>query len=179
MTYNQTLMMQDSNTSIVEIQYFSKDPKIADVNPESVSIDNPELEGQYFFNITANFLGYTEVCAKIVDANNDSTVVDCIKVSVIRKSGILDKVFTFSVVALVSIIYGMLRCNHTYLIYVIITKKTGNLWLTLDISDPTVNMGAALDTKVLKETLKRPVGPVIGFFSQFVIMPLVGLLGII
>jgi len=36
-----------------------------------------------------------------------------------------------------------------------------------------VNMGAALDTRTIKETIKKPYGPVIGFCSQFLIMPLV------
>lgn len=36
-----------------------------------------------------------------------------------------------------------------------------------------VNMGAALDIDIVKQTMKRPIGPAIGFFSQFVIMPLV------
>ena len=36
-----------------------------------------------------------------------------------------------------------------------------------------VNMGAALDLTIVKENIRRPIGPVIGFMSQFVIMPLV------
>ncbi|GFY76014.1 p3 protein [Trichonephila inaurata madagascariensis] len=36
-----------------------------------------------------------------------------------------------------------------------------------------VNMGCALDIKVVKEVLRKPIGPVIGFFCQFVVMPLV------
>ncbi|RWS25211.1 sodium/bile acid cotransporter-like protein [Leptotrombidium deliense] len=35
------------------------------------------------------------------------------------------------------------------------------------------NMGTQLDIAVVKETLKRPIGPAIGFFSQFIFMPLV------
>ena len=38
-----------------------------------------------------------------------------------------------------------------------------------------INMGAALDTKIVTETLKKPIGPAIGFFTQFMIMPLVSL----
>jgi len=36
-----------------------------------------------------------------------------------------------------------------------------------------INMGAALDQKILKATIKKPIGPIIGFFTQFVFMPLV------
>ena len=35
-----------------------------------------------------------------------------------------------------------------------------------------INFGCALDLKVMKEVLRRPVGPAIGFVSQFVFMPL-------
>ena len=38
-----------------------------------------------------------------------------------------------------------------------------------------VNMGCHLDLQVVKETMKRPIGPVIGFVCQFTIMPLVSL----
>ena len=37
----------------------------------------------------------------------------------------------------------------------------------------TVNMGGQLDLKVVREVFRRPVGPAVGFASQFVIMPLV------
>lgn len=36
-----------------------------------------------------------------------------------------------------------------------------------------VNMGCQLDMLIIKEQLRRPIGPVIGFVCQFVIMPLV------
>ena len=37
----------------------------------------------------------------------------------------------------------------------------------------TVNMGGQLDLHIIKEVFKRPVGPIVGFASQFVIMPMV------
>ncbi|GLV31076.1 uncharacterized protein CBL_12149 [Carabus blaptoides fortunei] len=37
-----------------------------------------------------------------------------------------------------------------------------------------VNFGCALKWDSLRDLLKRPVGPVIGFFGQFVVMPLLG-----
>ena len=36
-----------------------------------------------------------------------------------------------------------------------------------------VNMGCHMDLQVVKETLKMPIGPLIGFVCQFTIMPLV------
>ena len=40
------------------------------------------------------------------------------------------------------------------------------------ISFAYINMGCALDLEVMKKVLRRPVGPAIGFMSQFVFMPL-------
>jgi len=40
------------------------------------------------------------------------------------------------------------------------------------ISLAYINMGCALDLQVLKEVLRRPVGPTIGFAAQFIFMPL-------
>lgn len=39
-----------------------------------------------------------------------------------------------------------------------------------------INFGCVLDWPVLKETIKRPIGPAIGFICQFVLMPLVSIL---
>lgn len=38
-----------------------------------------------------------------------------------------------------------------------------------------INFGCAMDWNVCRDTLKRPIGPAIGFFCQFLIMPLVNL----
>lgn len=39
-----------------------------------------------------------------------------------------------------------------------------------------INFGAALDLSVLKGIIKRPIGPAIGFFGQFIVMPVVSLI---
>lgn len=36
-----------------------------------------------------------------------------------------------------------------------------------------INFGCVLDWEILKQTLKKPIGPAIGFTCQFVLMPLV------
>ena len=36
----------------------------------------------------------------------------------------------------------------------------------------TVNMGAQLDIEIIKEVFKKPIGPLVGFLSQFGFMPL-------
>lgn len=37
----------------------------------------------------------------------------------------------------------------------------------------TVNMGGQLDLEIIKEVFKKPIGPAVGFMSQFVVMPMV------
>ena len=44
------------------------------------------------------------------------------------------------------------------------------------ISLAYINMGCALDLEVMKEVLRRPVGPCIGFLSQFLFMPICSVL---
>jgi len=36
-----------------------------------------------------------------------------------------------------------------------------------------INFGCAMNWNVCRDTLKRPIGPIIGFFCQFLVMPLV------
>jgi len=36
-----------------------------------------------------------------------------------------------------------------------------------------INMGCAMDLKIVKETLKKPIGPLIGFICQYIFMPLI------
>ena len=40
----------------------------------------------------------------------------------------------------------------------------------------TINMGCALDMAIVKQNILRPVGPIVGFISQFTFMPLVSVL---
>lgn len=37
-----------------------------------------------------------------------------------------------------------------------------------------INMGAQLDVAIIKSVLRKPLGPLCGFVSQFAVMPLVG-----
>ncbi|XP_039292213.1 sodium/bile acid cotransporter 5 [Nilaparvata lugens] len=39
-----------------------------------------------------------------------------------------------------------------------------------------INFGCALDLEVLMQTIKRPIGPAIGVFCQFIVMPIIGFL---
>ena len=64
---------------------------------------------------------------------------------------------------------------HTVEMKVVIKDKTLNgvftLVLMLMVIINTVNMGSQLDLDVIKEVFKEPIGPAVGFASQFLIMP--------
>ncbi len=60
---------------------------------------------------------------------------------------------------------------------VLVKDKTLNniftLVMTVMIVVNTVNMGGQLDLKVIKAVFRKPIGPIVGFISQFLFMPLV------
>lgn len=55
----------------------------------------------------------------------------------------------------------------------IIHKVFNGLVATI-VSLNYINMGCALDLKTVKAVIKKPIGPVVGLFCQFLIMPTVG-----
>ncbi|XP_035712992.1 ileal sodium/bile acid cotransporter [Folsomia candida] len=96
---------------IVEFEFHASDPYIAYVTPVKIPLDHsvPIEDGsgldRVSFNVTGNFLGYTEICATSQISKNASKVFQCMPVSVVRESRVLDKAFTYSVAALVTVIY--------------------------------------------------------------------------
>lgn len=58
------------------------------------------------------------------------------------------------------------RSVHTYETAFIIL---GSAFLLIN----NINMGAQLDIGIIREVLRRPLGPACGFISQFAVMPLV------
>merc|ERR1719323_1532919 len=61
-----------------------------------------------------------------------------------------------------------------------IQSKVFSYSVAILVSLAYINMGCALDLDVVKNTLKRPIGPAIGFICQFLVMPLLSyLLGFI
>ena len=65
---------------------------------------------------------------------------------------------------------------HTEDIIVVMSDRTLNDLFTLImivmVVVNTINMGAQLDIEIIKEVFKKPVGPFVGFLSQFGFMPL-------
>ncbi|PSN32976.1 hypothetical protein C0J52_24867 [Blattella germanica] len=124
---------------------------IANVSPEGktylLSQESGFVDGNWTsaFNITGNFLGKTYVKLKL--ENGDSIKEsNSLPISVVRPQRVIDSLFLYSVIILVSIIY--------------------------------INFGCALDWSVFKMTIRRPVGPLIGFICQFLLMPVIVIAGL-
>ena len=97
------------------------------------------------FNISGKFLGYTEVKAQLKYKN------EILEESMAKQTKILD--------------VAVLRKKT-------IQSKLFAYSVAILVSLAYINMGCALDLDVVKNTLKRPIGPAIGFICQFLVMPL-------
>lgn len=88
------------------------------------------------------FTGQTRIYVTIRNPEENTTERsnESLNVTILRPQRLIDRLFTFSVIILVSILY--------------------------------INFGAALNLETIKEILRRPVGPIICFVCQFVLMPL-------
>lgn len=74
------------------------------------------------------------------EENVTETSNEFLSVTILRPKRLIDQLFTYSVIILVSILY--------------------------------INFGAALSLETIKDILRRPIGPIICFICQFVLMPL-------
>jgi len=54
-----------------------------------------------------------------------------------------------------------------------IQSKLFSYSVAILVSLAYINIGCALDLKVVKDTLKKPIGPMIGFICQYIFMPLI------
>ena len=56
-------------------------------------------------------------------------------------------------------------------------EKLGNklfsIFVAVVVTINYINFGCALEIDVVKKVLKRPIGPIVGFTCQFIVMPLV------
>ena len=148
----------DQNPSTeFRLQLKNESPHIAMVQAEAGQQDEAGLlelditgRGREWFltvNITGTFLGFTSVKAKVVSAKADK------QEEVVHAEEDLRVTVTRS------------KSKKT-------ASKIFGYSVAVLISLAYINMGCALDTDVLKEVLRRPVGPAIGFVSQFIFMPI-------
>ena len=54
-----------------------------------------------------------------------------------------------------------------------IQSKLFSYSVAILVSLAYINMGCAMDLEVVKKTLKKPIGPTIGFICQYLLMPLI------
>jgi hypothetical protein len=129
--------------------YFeSSDKQVADVTANDVVYLNASSYSTTRLNvslaITGQFLGHAKIRVSVASRLRPASRVALDKtldVAVVRKDTILDKIFLYSVIGLVSLAY--------------------------------INMGCSLDLKVVWNTIRRPVAPLVGISCQYLCMPLV------
>lgn len=96
------------------------------------------------FNVSGHFLGFTKIHAEVSSAKDDDSFAT----------------------ATAKLPVAVVRKKT-------IQSKLFAYSVALLVSLAYVNMGCALDIDVIKATVKRPVGPAIGFVCQFLLMPLI------
>ncbi|KAL3269212.1 hypothetical protein HHI36_008294 [Cryptolaemus montrouzieri] len=89
------------------LQLQSLDNNLANVQ-EKIYLTNDELPLEGIFNLTGIFLGKTTVTCKYVEKN--TLISGNLDVIIVREERLIDKIFTVSVIALVSIIYINFGC---------------------------------------------------------------------
>ncbi len=136
----------------LEVEVTSSHPEIAEILDKSMIVGDftPNTNWTGSFNVSAKFLGYTQVVVKLwgrlsISRNGSEPKLlaesEPTKVSVIRLPRMIDSAFIYTVAILVSVAF--------------------------------INMGCIVDLDIVKATLRKPIGPAIGFCSQYLFMPLV------
>ena len=142
------------DSPFLEVEIMNEDPGIAMIDAETSkfmirrSDFSPNSSWTTDFNVTGTFIGYAHVAVNLWGRMSNETNY---------------RIF--------------LGQSESSRIPVIRAKRAidkifvGIIILLVSIA--FINMGCTLDMVVVKETLKRPVGPVIGFCCQYLFMPLV------
>ncbi len=118
------------------------------VSNSTINLDNVKSFQNIPVQIRAKFLGRTKLNLRLIESNNENNTV----------------------------------ATHTYDIIILRSKRgvllssifTGVIAIFVIMN--TFLMGTQLDIEVIKEVVKRPFGPIIGFCCQFCLMPLVSFL---
>jgi len=149
---------KQTKDEIYKLELRNQDPYIANIShPETgtyqdeagyLQLDVTGYQDKFnvTFNITGTFLGFSQVGAKIVASKENS----------VQEVGTPED----------------LRVTVTRSLAKKTASKIFGYSVAVLISLAYINMGCALDLEVMKSVLKRPIGPTIGFISQFIFMPL-------
>ena len=136
-----------NDRSSMYVELVNSNPEIATVYPTKFDISNWELDSNWtaFFNLTGRFLGYSHVSVKLFQKLNSSDVL--VAESLPAKTTVV---------------------RTQKLVDTIFVITVAGL-----VSVSFINMGCTLDLQVVAASIKRPVGPIIGFCCQYIFMPLV------
>jgi len=155
---NRSLSVFDS----VTLKVVSADPDIAEVSSDSVVSFNCEplsSSNMSQFSIRGRFLGRTIINVETLNVSQPTHDVHRPPLTVINDS--------FPVVDYhVSVVRRVRFVDHLFLALVSFMVICAN-----------IGMGCKIDLAVVKEVLTKPIAPAIGFSCQYLIMPLVCVLG--
>jgi len=148
----------------VTLKLASADPDIAEVSSENVILCQCDLAGSTSnmsqFVLRGIFLGRTVINVETLNATQLVKSVNQRPLKVINASlPVVDYH--------VSVVRKQRLIDHLFLGLVSIMVICAN-----------VGMGCKIDMAVVKEVLRKPIAPVIGFSCQYLIMPLVSVLAI-
>merc|ERR1711874_330160 len=141
------LVLTNEKQDIASLSYQDNDEmQTIELKLETLTENENDLSvWKCIFNISGKFLGYTEVKAQLKYKN------EILEESMAKQTKKLD--------------VAVLRKKT-------IQSKLFAYSVAILVSLAYINMGCALDLDVVKNTLKRPIGPAIGFICQFLVMPL-------
>lgn len=151
-TVNFSAFLSDQEIDAGIVRVITTDKSVANPYPadktyilKTENISNFSCNWNSAFNVTGNFLGYAEMHLQLID-KSDNTIL--------KHSNPVN----------VKVVRSERVIDHVFTYSVAVL-----------VSVIYINFGCALDWSVLKQTIRRPVGPSIGFLCQFLIMPLVSL----
>jgi len=150
-----TLELHNQDPNIAKVYNLQEGWEQDETGYLQVNITGYESDFQVELNVSGEFLGFSHVSAKVIAAKPPSTVSS--------KDKQVEETYSESDLRL---IVTRSKAKKT-------ASKIFGYSVAFLISLAYINMGCALDLQVMKQVLLRPIGPAIGFISQFLFMPLV------
>jgi len=147
------LELRNEDPNIAKLYNLQQDWEQDETGSLQIDITGFKPEFQVELNVSGEFLGFSRVSAKVIAAAPP------------KKDGSISKAETFADADL-ALVVTRSKAKKT-------ASKIFGYSVAFLISLAYINMGCALDLQVMKQVLLRPVGPAIGFVSQFLFMPLV------
>ncbi|XP_073833246.1 ileal sodium/bile acid cotransporter-like [Musca autumnalis] len=129
----------------ISFHFYSENERLAVVN-NAVSGSQIDVNSQRWkgsITVEVKLLGFTRIYAKMLNQKNNHVEIS-------------NESLALTIVRKPRLI------DHIF---------TGSVALLVSLL--YINFGAAMDLKVLKKLLLKPVGPMIGFMTQFILMPLI------